>query len=116
MRNLNLGFSQDRFSSRGWQIAAFVWLLSLVLIGIFWPQLPSQVPFFYSHPWGDEQLAAPVSLFLLPGGVLSMLLVNFLVARVFPDEKFLLRMLTATVTLCSLLAFLNLAKIFILVL
>jgi hypothetical protein len=34
--------------------------ISLVL----WKEMPPQIPLFYSMPWGEEQLAAPIWLFL----------------------------------------------------
>jgi hypothetical protein len=67
----------------------FVWSTRITLITlafcfffllISWTKLPSQVPLFYSLPWGEEQLAQPWSLVLLCSGALLMCLINILVA------------------------------------
>lgn len=42
-----------------------VWLQLGTLVS-FWPLLPSEVPLFYTHPWGEAQLVSPGTLFLLP--------------------------------------------------
>lgn len=46
----------------------FLWLLPLVLTLIYTAlilnKLPSQVPLFYSHIWGDQQLATKNYLFV----------------------------------------------------
>ena len=38
-----------------------------ILIFWFYKSLPPQIPLFYSRPWGQEQMTAPIFLFLLPG-------------------------------------------------
>ncbi len=42
--------------------------LGIVILIWRWNQLPPMVPLWYSKPWGDEQLAQPIWLLLLPGG------------------------------------------------
>lgn len=39
-------------------------LLGFSVVGVFWAEVPPQVPLFYSKPWGQEQLAKPGWLFL----------------------------------------------------
>lgn len=45
-------------------------LLSLVVIALAWRMLPPSVPLWYSRAWGQDQLASPLWLFLLPGASL----------------------------------------------
>ncbi len=57
------------------QIATrFTLILSCIGIVVLiwrWNQLPPLVPLWYSKPWGDEQLAQPIWLLLLPGGSIA---------------------------------------------
>lgn len=77
----------------GWRALSHHWLVksanigtftftiaSLAAIGIMWRQLPPHVPLWYSQPWGDEQLASPVFLFLLPASAVAWYLTNVLFA------------------------------------
>ena len=41
------------------QLAVIAWLIEVLLIVIVWSFLPPQIPFFYSRPWGEEQLVHP---------------------------------------------------------
>lgn len=45
--------------------------LGLLILVFAWQRLPPQVPFFYSLPWGNEQLTEPLTLIimLLIGGL-----------------------------------------------
>jgi len=61
MKNLTFGF----------------FLAQLISILFFWRKLPPEIPLFYSRPWGKEQLAKPLFLFLLPGLTLVIFLINF---------------------------------------
>jgi len=73
------------------QIAFILWLGEVLLILFTWSFLPSQVPFFYSRPWGEEQLANPAMLFLLPGLGLVIFFINLLVATFLPKEEKLMK-------------------------
>jgi len=52
--------------------------ISLILVS--WGKLPPEIPFFYSRPWGEMQLASPLFLWILPSITILFTLVNFLVA------------------------------------
>lgn len=41
-------------------------LIMTILIVMYLSQLPPKLPFFYSRPWGEEQLVKPIYLFMLP--------------------------------------------------
>lgn len=50
-----------------------VWLAvtAVVVVGgllvMYGPSFPPQVPLWYSRPWGEDQLAPPTALWLVPG-------------------------------------------------
>lgn len=57
---------------------ALLCLLSIInLFAVFYPELPHQIPLFYSLPWGDAQLASLGQFTLLPFIIVLTLLVNF---------------------------------------
>lgn len=41
-----------------------------IMLLTHWNKFPSQIPLYYSRPWGEDQLTTPMFLFLLPGGTL----------------------------------------------
>ncbi|OGG14909.1 hypothetical protein A2875_03030 [Candidatus Gottesmanbacteria bacterium RIFCSPHIGHO2_01_FULL_46_14] len=45
-------------------------LLSIAIIAWWWRMLPPFIPLWYSRAWGQDQLANPLWLFLLPGASL----------------------------------------------
>ena len=67
-------------------ISHIIILVSILIIALFWKQLPPLVPLWYSRPWGNDQLANPVFLFLLPVGAFMWNIVNTLVSIHFIKE------------------------------
>lgn len=74
-----------------------------------WNQLPPQVPLWYSKPWGEEQLAQPLWLLLLPGGSLlwytfSLWFVHTYLKsyRIFGQVLFLSSLTVSTLSLITL--------------
>lgn len=57
-------------------------LVMTVLILMFLSQLPPQVPFFYSRPWGEEQLVQPIYLLILPISALFWYVISILLIHV----------------------------------
>ncbi len=89
---------------------------SLALIAWRWNKLPSAVPLWYSKPWGTEQLAHPLWLFILPLSTVFWFGVDFLIVawhehkyRIFTQALFLATFLV------SFLSFVTLVKILFLV-
>lgn len=58
-------------------------IFQLIFLLIKFNDLPKQVPLYYSLPWGEGQLAAAASLFLLPTFSIMVLLLNNLIATFF---------------------------------
>ena len=112
-----------------WKTLAQNWLISLVnkfvpaivalsLAVIFWRfrLLPPEVPLWYSKPWGSEQLANPLWLFVLPLGSLAIYLLNILLSvYITADLLIFTQILSLTSLTVSLLAFITLVKIIFLV-
>lgn len=53
--------------------------------------LPSQVPLFYSRPWGEEQLAHPLYLFILPLANLVVFVLNSILLSFIEKKELLIR-------------------------
>lgn len=102
---------EDDFSRRNFITASILWLSSLSLILFLRFKLPPQVPLFYSRPWGEEQLTSPHSLFLLPGVIFVILLINLVAGSFFSEEKLILRILALTGALSAFFGFFALIKI-----
>ncbi len=62
-------------------------LVQIVLIVLYFSQLPPSVPLYYSRPWGQAQLAEAIYLFLLPSLSLIIFVINSLLASLFVDHK-----------------------------
>jgi hypothetical protein len=48
----------------------FFAVISILILVIVFQRLPPVVPLWFSRPWGEERLAHPLWLFVLPGGAL----------------------------------------------
>lgn len=66
----------------------FLFILGLLMVGvmggilgIFWTKLPPQLPWFYSLPWGEEQLVSKV----LFGGIIVLLGVLLILTKWFAN-------------------------------
>ena len=58
------------------RITIFFILCCLLMLILGWKTLPSQVPLWYSRPWGEDRLASPYDLFLLPLASLCWYIIN----------------------------------------
>jgi len=67
-------------------------VISIIILATYWSKIPPQIPLYYSLPWGDQQLASPVELTLLPTLATNIFLTNLLlVYALVPNEKLLVR-------------------------
>lgn len=74
--------------------------------------LPNQIPLYYSLPWGDSQLTAVSTLFLLPTFSIVFLLIDHLLATFFFNSiKIFSHLLITTSLIFSILSFITLFKI-----
>ena len=97
------------------------WNLILIIIQISliffkFNDLPSQVPLYYSRPWGEGQLASTTSLFLLPTFSIIVLIINNLIANLLLKSIPMLSRLLVIFSLAfSLFTSISLAKIIFLI-
>lgn len=91
-------------------------LLTLILLIILWSGLPPVIPFFYSLPWGEEQLAAPLSLiFFLLGSLLLFCLNTILSLFLERVNSYIAQVLfVSTISLC-LISIYTIIRILILI-
>jgi hypothetical protein len=118
-------FSQFSILGRFWQerinSLLFRWNLLLIIFQIAllffkFNDLPQQVPFYYSTPWGEDQLASVTALLLLPAFSIIILLINNLMANFFFKSIILLsRFLVIFSLLFSILSSIALIRIILLV-
>lgn len=93
-----------------------LFVISLFLILWRWQILPPQVPLWYAKPWGEDQLARPAFLFVLPGTIIVFHLLNIIAAYYLSAKHALFtQLLFANTLLVSLLSFTALVKILSLV-
>lgn len=104
--------------SKNWLIALvnkfilFFVFLSLAVLILRWQLLPPKVPLWYSKPWGTDQLADPVFLFILPVGSIAIYIINILVSVYLTAEYLVFTQILALAAfLVSLLSFVTLVKI-----
>lgn len=69
-----------------WVVTTAGAVISGGLLGIFFAKLPPQVPLWYSRPWGEEQLASPVFLVLVPTIILVLGGISEAVRRKLADK------------------------------
>lgn len=101
------------------QIAMMTFILviaQLAILAFFYRSLPSQVPLFYSLPWGETQLAPVLYLFLFPALSIVFGTINVIVLIVCPfEERFLSRVMGVYWLFGSLLSTIGLVKIIFLI-
>lgn len=86
------------------------------MIVLRWQYLPPLVPLWYALPWGNEQLAAPYWLIILPLGSALIFTANAALSIYFFSEYLIFTQLAfLTSFLVSLLSFITLIKIITLV-
>ena len=91
-------------------------IVQIALIIFKFNDLPSQVPLYYSRPWGEGQLASATSLFLLPTFSIIVLIINNLIANLLLKSIPMLSRLLVIFSLAfSLFTSISLAKIIFLI-
>lgn len=77
------------------QLGFIFWLGELLLIIFGWRFFTSEIPLFYSRPWGQEQLAKPLVLFILPGLGLIIFFLNSFISNLISKEEPLMKQILA---------------------
>ena len=84
----------------------------LAFLLISWNKLPTQVPLWYSKPWGADRLAPPLYLFLLPGASFGWYVINsFISIHVTKDHLVFSQILFLSSLLVGIFSFVTLGMI-----
>ncbi len=114
-QQLNLVFTQKEFEKVVRFNLGLLFFL-VIVFGLFWMNLPPLIPLFYSHIWGEEQLASKFWFLLLPSFCFLFLVFNLRLASIFvKKEKLLAQILVVATLILTLLVGVTLIRIFLLV-
>lgn len=91
---------------------------ALIIIGltvglyILFPELPPQMPLYYSLPWGNSQLVPKLQFFLIPGLIILLTVINFVLAYYLHQvHRILRRLLMVNLALINLIFLFTVIKI-----
>lgn len=103
---------EDRSVQVGLVVGIIIWLMSVALIGFNWMNLPPEIPWFYSLPWGEDQLIMKNWLLAVVVSFGGLLLLNTALARILANnEELLRRILVWGGVVMELLLFLSLVRV-----
>lgn len=89
---------------------------SIALVVWQWNNLPPQIPIWYSRPWGDDQLAHPAWLLVLPVSSILWYAINFFfVAKLILPYRIFIQILYVSSLTVTVLSFISLVKIIFIV-
>lgn len=108
IKSVNLSFA----SLASLVISLFFIIFSLLLIWRNAGSFPLAIPLWFSKPWGEERLAEPIFLWILPAASFSVVVINHLLSRYFQErEKVLYFLLLWAAPVASGLFFYTLLQI-----
>lgn len=80
---------RENRTSKPIRLAFLIIGIQLLLIVLSITLLPPLIPFYYSRPWGESQLAQPTTLLILPLFSIVFLLINSIIsALIFEQHSF----------------------------
>ncbi|MEK7571093.1 MAG: hypothetical protein AAB553_02355 [Patescibacteria group bacterium] len=107
----------DKIIKWGMGSAAIVFFFSLIILAIFYWNLPPYLPVYNQMPWGEERLATKYEIILPQLIAFSFFVLNFSLSRKLYDKMPLIsRMLSITTLLTMLLSFVFLVRTLLLLL
>lgn len=122
MTNTTELFHLWRELSQNWLIDVvnkFVLLCFLLSVGLFvwrYSKLPTEIPLWYSQPWGSDRLAHPLWLLSLPLSSLLIYIINILLSLTITKNYLIFsQILLLGSFLVSFLSLITLVKIIFLV-
>lgn len=87
-----------------------------IFLGLKWATLPPVVPFFYSLPWGEDQLGTPFFLLIaFIGGFLVYILMLTLGLLLFKKTTYFARLLITGSTITYFLLLITIVRILFLI-
>lgn len=98
----------------GYHVLLFVF--TIIITGVFWWQLPPQIPLYYSLPYGPQQLADRIWFFTLPGLALLFWGLSQLLSRIHTKSAIYPVMIQWLFNLCLLLLIIAMIHIIFIVL
>lgn len=107
--------NQDKVITVSLALSFTLLLLTSLFSFILWQKLPPVLPFFYSLPWGDDQLANPQEILSLFGLSFIFLLLNSFLAA-FLAEPLLKRLLVLSGLSLLILFLISFVKVLFLIL
>lgn len=102
IRDVELDLIKDKFEFGVLIFFIFSILLEATIILFNFKKLPPQLPLFYSRPWGEQILASPLFLGILPVVILVFSVFNFWLLTQVKENYFLRRILVVFTLLISL--------------
>lgn len=101
-----INFYQHQDSLIFWSTSISI-LLSLILSLVYlfyYESLPNQIPFFYSLPWGETQLASKNQFFILPSLIVLSALINLTITwHLHSSQLTMKRIIVSSTTIIALL-------------
>lgn len=97
--------------------SAFMAIILSLIVLLFFRFLPNKLPFFYSLPWGERQLANHAQFLIIPATIILITLINLIVSKqLHSSQSFLKTILNLTsliTTVILTIAFIKIVLIFI---
>jgi|SRR3989344_1712952 len=90
-------------------------VVSLIILLMFWRKLPPVIPLWYSRPWGEDQLASPWNLLILPAASLLAQGVSLTLASTWSQTPLFAKLLILSSTIVALLSLITIINILVLV-
>jgi len=110
-------FWQEKINNTFVKWIVFFILAQIVILFFTFSSLPSQIPFYYSLPWGEIRLAPVANLFLFPLLSVFIFIVNSMLSMYYsPKIKLLSQLLISIAFIFNLFALIGLIHIIFLVL
>ena len=105
--------SRDRISFYAIRASLLILIMFLLLTGLYYQSLPINIPFFYSRPWGHEQLINKKMLFVFWGILFLFTNTNLIIAsRIKTNNPLISKMFIWTSFILNLMALVSIFKIF----
>lgn len=92
-------YHQNRFSFYSVLITLALIFITFLFYLIYFANLPSKLPIFYSHSWGEEQLASREQFIILPLIVILITMINLIVSWHLHSTQILLKKIINFVTI-----------------
>lgn len=94
-----INFRNDSYILMFLRIGIFLIVIQIIILLMNYKSLPSEVPLFYSLPWGEKRLTNVNFLFVLPSLSLLVLLINSLISKKIYDKERLLSRISLFIAL-----------------